>query len=90
MRGAECASRFVPQQRIVLKVANGIRQVGDVGGVSGDVGGVGRHVIVGGFELGAVNGVSAASCQVTGFDIGDLAGGVSAVSGAECASCFVP
>ena len=90
MRGAECASRFVPQQRIVLKVANGIRQVGDVGGVSGDVGGVGRHVVVGGFELGAVNGVSAASCQVTGFDIGDLAGGVSAVSGAECASCFVP
>ncbi len=31
--------------------------------VSGDVGGVGRHVIVGGFELGAVNGVSAASCR---------------------------
>ena len=48
------------------KVANGIRQVGDVGGV-------GRHVIVGGFGLGAINGVSASS-QVASGNIGDLAG----------------
>ena len=40
-------------------------RVGDVGGVSGDVGCVGRHVIVGGFELGAVNGVSAACLLYT-------------------------
>ncbi|GDU51495.1 hypothetical protein ExPUPEC61_02194 [Escherichia coli] len=81
MRGAECASRFVPQQGIVLKVANGIRQVGDVGGV-------GRHVIVGGFELGAINGVSAASSQVASGNIGDLAGSFGAVFGAEC--CAIP
>ena len=90
MRGAECASCFVPQQGVVTETVNSVSQVGDIGGVSGDVGGVGRHVVVGGFELGAVNGVSAAGSQVASGDVGDLAGGVSAVRGAECASCFVP
>ncbi|MCI5278587.1 hypothetical protein E4545_15145, partial [Escherichia albertii] len=60
MRGAECASRFVPQQGIITETVNSVSQVSDIGGVSGDIGGVGRHVIVGGFQLGAVNRVSAA------------------------------
>lgn len=72
---------FCSTAGIVLKVANGIRQVGDVGGV-------GRHVIVGGFELGAINGVSAASSQVASGNIGDLAGSFGAVFGAEC--CAIP
>ncbi len=54
------------------------------GGVSGDVGGVGRHVVVGGFELRAVNGVSAAGSQVASGDISDFAGGFGAVCGTEC------
>ena len=74
MRGAERGA--IPQQGIVFKVANGIRQVGDVGGV-------GCHIIVSGFELRAVNRVGAASRQVTVFDVGDFAGGFGTVRGAE-------
>ncbi len=74
MRGAERGA--IPQQGIVFKVANGIRQVGDVGGV-------GCHIIVSSFELRAVNRVGAASRQVTVFDVGDFAGGFGAVRGAE-------
>ena len=74
MRGAERGA--IPQQGIVFKVANGISQVGDIGGV-------GRYVIVGGFQLRAVNRVGAASRQVTVFDVSDFAGGIGAVRGAE-------
>ena len=88
MRGAECASRFVPQQGIITETVNSVSQVGDIGGVSGDIGGVGRHVIVGGFQLGAVNRVSAASSQVASGDIGDFAGGFTTVRGTE--RCAVP
>ena len=88
MRGAECASCFVPQQGVVTETVNSVSQVGDVGGVSGDVGGVGRHVVVGGFELRAVNGVSAAGSQVASGDVSDFAGGFGAVCGTEC--CAVP
>ena len=84
MRGAECASCFVPQQGVVTETVNSVSQVGDIGGVSGDVGGVGRHVVVGGFELRAVNGVSAAGSQVASGDISDFAGGFGAVCGTEC------
>ena len=90
MRGAECASRFVPQQGIITETVNSVSQVGDIGGVSGDIGGVGRHVIVGGFQLGAVDGVGAASSQVASGDVSDFVGGVSAVCSGECACGVVP
>ncbi len=63
---------------------NSVSQVGDVGGVRGDIGGVGCHGIVSGFELRAVNRVSAASRQVTVFDVSDFAGGISTVRGWCC------
>ena len=81
MSGAECASCFVPQQGVVTETVNSVSQVGDVGGV-------GRHVVVGGFELRAVNGVSAAGSQVASGDVSDFAGGFGAVRGTEC--CAVP
>ncbi len=83
MRGAECPRRSVPQQGIVTEAVNSVSQVGDVGGIRGDIGGVGCHGIVSGFQLRAVYRVSAASRQVTVFDVGDFAGGFGAVRGAE-------
>ncbi len=71
-------------------LCNSVSQVGDVGGVRGDIGGVGCHGIVSGFELRAVNRVSAASRQVTVFDVSDFAGGISTVRGAECPRSSVP
>ena len=83
MRGTECPRRSVPQQRVITETVNSVSQVGDVSGVRGDIGGVGCHGIVSGFELRAVNRVGAASRQVTVFDVGDFAGGIGAVRGAE-------
>ena len=83
MRGAECASRFVPQQGIITETVNSVSQVGDIGGVSGDIGGVGRHVIVGGFQLRTVDGVGAGVRELTSGDVSDFVGGVSAVCSAE-------
>ena len=90
MRGAECPRRSVPQQGIVTEAVNSVSQVGDVSGVRGDIGGVGCHGIVSGFELRAVNRVGAASRQVASGDVGDFAGGISTVCGAECPRCSVP
>ena len=90
MRGAECPRSSVPQQGIVTEAVNSVSQVGDVGGVRGDIGGVGCHGIVSGFELRAVNRVGAASRQVASGDVGDFAGGISTVCGAECPRCSVP
>ena len=83
MCGAECPRCSVPQQGIVTEAVNCVSQVGDVSGVRGDIGGVGCHGIVSGFQLRAVYRVSAASRQVTVFDVGDFAGGFGAVRGAE-------
>ncbi len=88
--GAECPRSSVPQQRVITETVNSVSQVGDVGGIRGDIGGVGCHGIVSGFELRAVNRVSAASRQVTVFDVSDFAGGISTVCGAECPRCSVP
>ena len=90
MRGAECTRRSVPQQRVITETVNSVSQVGDVGGIRGDIGGVGCHGIVSGFELRAVNRVGAASRQVASGDVGDFAGGISTVCGAECPRCSVP
>ena len=90
MRGAECASSFVPQQGIITETVNSVSQVGDIGGVSGDIGGVGRHVIVGGFQLRTVDGVGAGIREFASGDIGDFVGGVSAVCSGECACGVVP
>ena len=79
MRGAECFRCIIPQQRVITETVNSVSQVGDVGGVRGDIGGVGCHGIVSGFELRAVNRVSAASRQVTVFDVSDFAGGIGTV-----------
>ena len=83
MCGAECPRCSVPQQGIVTEAVNCVSQVGDVGGIRGDIGGVGCHGIVSGFQLRAVYRVSATSRQVTVFDVGDFAGGFGAVRGAE-------
>ena len=90
MRGAECTRRSVPQQGIVTETVNSVSQVGDVGGIRGDIGGVGCYGIVSGFQLRAVNRVSAASRQVTVFDVSDFAGGISTVRGTECPRSSVP
>ena len=90
MRGAECFRCIIPQQRVITETVNSVSQVGDVGGIRGDIGGVGCHIIVGGFELRAVNRVSAASRQVTVFDVSDFAGGISTVRGTECPRSSVP
>ena len=84
MRGAECFRCIIPQQRVITETVNSVSQVGDVSGVRGDIGGVGCHGIVSGFELRAVNRVGAASRQVTVFDVSDCAGGIGTVRGAEC------
>ena len=59
---------LIPFQRILTKISHRLSQVRDVGGVSGnigsvigDIGGIRRHSIVGGFQLRAVNGIGAAS-----------------------------
>ena len=83
MRGAECFRCIIPQQRVVTETVNSISQVVDIGSVGGDIGSIGRHVIVGGFQLRAVNRVSTASRKFTVFDVGDFAGGFGAVRGAE-------
>ena len=70
MCGAECCT--LPEEGIILKVANGICQVGDIGGVSGDIGGVGCHIIIGGFQLRAVNGVFTGSRNIAIFYIDDF------------------
>ena len=36
MSCTECLFSFVPEQGISLKVTNGIRQVGDIGGIGGN------------------------------------------------------
>ncbi|EFS11976.1 hypothetical protein SF2457T_4055 [Shigella flexneri 2a str. 2457T] len=48
MSCTECLFSFVPEQGISLKVTNGIRQVGDIGGVGFDI-------VIGSFQLGTVN-----------------------------------
>ena len=83
MCGAECSRSSVPQQRVITETVNSVSQVGDVGGIRGDIGGVGCHGIVSGFQLRAVYRVSATSRQVTVFDVGDFAGGIGTVRGAE-------
>ena len=90
MSGTECFRCIIPQQRVITETVNSVSQVGDVGGVRGDIGGVGCHGIVSGFELRAVNRVGAASRQVASGDVGDFAGGISTVCGAECPRCSVP
>ena len=45
----ECACGVVPFQGVFTEIIHRISQVSDIGGVSGDIGGVGRHVIVGDF-----------------------------------------
>ncbi len=67
---------LIPFQRILTKISHRLSQIRDVGGVSGDIGGIRRHGIVGGFQLRAVNGIGAASRQVAIFNVGDFAGGL--------------
>ncbi len=88
---------LIPFQRILTKISHRLSQVRDVGGVSGnigsvigDIGGIRRHSIVGGFQLRAVNSISAVSRQVGIFNVGDFAGGILAVSCTECLFSFVP
>ncbi|GEH92152.1 hypothetical protein ECH27V05_00984 [Escherichia coli O145:H28] len=71
MSCTECIFSVIPQQGIILKVTNGIRQVGDISGVSGntcrirgnvagissDIGGIGLDIVIGSFQLGTVNGI---------------------------------
>ena len=81
---------LIPFQRILTKISHRLSQIRDVGGVSGDIGGIRRHGIVGGLQLRAVNGIGAASRQVAIFNVGDFAGGILAVSCTECLFSFVP
>ena len=81
---------LIPFQRILTKISHRLSQIRDVGGVSGDIGGIRRHGIVGGLQLRAVNGIGAASRQVGIFNVGDFAGGILAVSCTECLFSFVP
>ncbi len=88
---------LIPFQRIFIKVSHRLSQVRDVGGVSGnigsvigDIGGIRRHSIVGGFQLRAVNGISAASRQVAIFNVGDFAGCILVMSCTECIFSIIP
>ena len=90
MCSGECACGVVPFQGVFTEIIHRISQVSDIGGVSGDIGGVGRHVIVGGFQLRTVDGVGAGIREFASGDIGDFVGGVSAVCSGECACGVVP
>ncbi|MDM4951132.1 hypothetical protein QT341_23595 [Escherichia coli] len=37
MSGTECLFSVVPEQGIILKVTNGIRQISDIGGIGGNI-----------------------------------------------------
>src|SRR5699024_3878916 len=81
---------LIPFQRILAKISHRLSQIRDVGGVSGDIGGIRRHGIVGGFQLRAVNGIGAASRQVAIFNVGDFAGGLGAMSCREYTIVLIP
>ncbi len=81
---------LIPFQRILTKISHRLSQIRDVGGVSGDIGGIRRHGIVGGFELRAVNGIGAASRQVAILNVGDFAGGLGAMSCREYTIVLIP
>ncbi len=81
---------LIPFQRILTKISHRLSQIRDVGGVSGDIGGIRRHGIVGGFQLRAVNGIGAASRQVAIFNVGDFAGGLGAMSCREYTIVLIP
>ncbi|MNE43342.1 hypothetical protein D3C80_1375120 [compost metagenome] len=65
----------------VVDVVYGIPQVGDIGRVVGDIGGVGRHLIVGRFQLRTVHRIGAGIAQLTGSHIGDLGRTITHVVG---------
>ncbi len=83
----------IPQQCIIIETVYGIGQVGDVGGVS-------RHIVFGGFQLRTVNGVGTGGrnctvCNVNDFVLGygALYGAISVfdnIAGTECSLTFVP
>ena len=83
MAGAEGGFTVVPLQCIVAETVHSVLQIGDIGGV-------GRHIVIGGFQLRAVDGVGAASSQGAIGDIGDFAGGAGTVGGAEGGFTVVP
>ncbi|MOA10119.1 hypothetical protein D3C78_1299950 [compost metagenome] len=56
----------------VVDVVYGIPQVSDRRGITRDIGGVGRHLIVGRFQLRTVHRIGAGIAQLTGSHIGDL------------------
>ena len=76
--------RTIPLQGIIFQARDCGVDIRDIISQVGDVGGVDGYIIVGGFQLRAVDGIGTGARQVTGHDIGDFAGGVSAVFGAEC------
>ena len=64
MCGAEGGFTVVPLQCIVAETVYGVLQIGDIGGV-------GRHIVIGGFQLRAVDGVGAASGDVAICNVGN-------------------
>ena len=90
MCSGECACGVVPFQGVFTEVSHRISQVSDTGGVAShfarqvsDVGGVCRHIVLGRFQLRTVDGVGAGIREFASGDIGDFAGDVGAVCGAE-------
>ncbi|EOV20171.1 hypothetical protein A15A_03991, partial [Escherichia coli KTE200] len=88
VRGAERGA--IPQQGIVFKVANGIRQGIDTVSVGGDIGSIGRYVIVGGFQLRTVNRILTGIRNSAVFNVGDGTGSICTMCRTICLFKGVP
>ncbi len=83
MCSGECACGIVPFQGVFTKVSHRISQVSDIGGV-------GRHIVLGRFQLRTINGVGAGVRELASGDVSDFVGGVGAACSGECACGIVP
>lgn len=86
----ECACGVVPFQGVFTEIIHRISQVSDIGGVSGDIGGVGRHVIVGGFQLRTVNRILTGIRNSAVFNVGDGTGSICTMCRTICLFKGVP
>ena len=90
MRGAECFRCIIPQQRVITETVNSISQVVDIGSVGGDIGSIGRHVIVGGFQLRTVNRILTGIRNSAVFNVGDGTGSICTMCRTICLFKGVP
>ena len=90
MFGTECTRRSIPQQRVITETVNSITQVVDIGSVGGDIGSIGRYVIVGGFQLRTVNRILTGIRNSAVFNVGDGTGSICTMCRTICLFKGVP